>query len=219
MELQNDRIQMSDLSVVKELGRGMFGSVYLCEHKDNGILYALKSVSRAKAVSYDITENLTYERDLLLRLDHPMLMRLVKTFKDEYRVCFLLEYIHGCDLFDALREVNNVGQDLARFYVGSMLLAFEHLAERSIIHRDLKPENVMVGKDGYVRLIDFGTAKIFEERTYTIIGTPHYMAPEVIMGKGYGLAADLWSLGIMLYEFLFFRVPFGDDLSDPYETY
>ena len=85
-----------------------------------------------------------------------------------------------------------------------------------MIHRDLKPENMMVMPNGYPKLIDFGTAKIVTDRTYTIIGTPHYMAPEVILGKSYDFSVDLWSLGIMLYEFICGGVPFGESLNDAY---
>ena len=77
----------------------------------------------------------------------------------------------------------------------------------------------MVDDMGYAKLIDFGTAKIVNGRTYTIVGTPHYMAPEVIIGKGYGIAADYWSVGIMLYEFLCGAVPFGEEEEDPYRIY
>ena len=77
----------------------------------------------------------------------------------------------------------------------------------------------MVDEWGYPKVIDFGTAKIVNERTYTIIGTPHYMAPEVIMGRGYGLQVDIWSLGIMLYEFLCGQVPFGEEMKDSYQVY
>jgi cGMP-dependent protein kinase len=165
----------------------MFGNVYLCQHKQTEMTYALKSVSRVKAEAYQITENLQNERRLLLCLDHPMLMKLVKTFKDDCRIAFLLEYIHGVDLFDAMRQTNQISEKLAKFYIAGLILALEHLATHKIVHRDLKPENVMVDELGYPRLIDFGTAKILEERTFTILGTPHYMAPEVILGKGYGL--------------------------------
>jgi cGMP-dependent protein kinase len=96
---------------------------------------------------------------------------------------------------------------------------FEHLHERDIIYRDLKPENVMIDEEGYPKLIDFGIAKIVQGRTYTVVGTPHYMAPEVIVGKGYSLAADYWSIGIMIYEFACGGVPFGEEEEDPYIIY
>jgi len=73
----------------------------------------------------------------------------------------------------------------------------------------------MINEEGHVKIIDFGTAKIVDTRTYTVVGTPHYMAPEIIMGKGYGLAVDHWSVGICLYEFLIGMVPFGDTSDDP----
>jgi len=77
----------------------------------------------------------------------------------------------------------------------------------------------MVDKDGYLKLIDFGTARITTDKTFTIVGTPHYMAPEVIRGRGYFIEADFWSLGIMLYEFICGGVPFGDDVNDPLMIY
>jgi cGMP-dependent protein kinase len=83
----------------------------------------------------------------------------------------------------------------------------------------LKPENVVVDEEGYLKLIDFGTAKIVNGRTYTIVGTPHYMAPEVILRKGYTVAVDYWSLGIVLYELLFEKVPFAEEEEDPMIVY
>ena len=77
----------------------------------------------------------------------------------------------------------------------------------------------MVDEDGYPKIIDFGSAKIIETRTYTILGTPHYLAPEVLLGKGYGHNVDLWSLGIILYEFVWGKVPFGEELTDTYQIY
>ena len=77
----------------------------------------------------------------------------------------------------------------------------------------------MVDSDGYTKLIDFGTATFLKGRTYTIVGTPHYMAPEVIVGKGYGIAVDYWSLGVILYEFMCGSVPFGNNEKDPYVIY
>jgi cGMP-dependent protein kinase len=112
-------------------------------------------------------------------------MKLVRTYKDEQRVYFLTEYVNGADLFDVIRDIGLLNNDEARFYTACMLNIIMYLHEREIMYRDLKPENVMVGPDGYPKLIDFGTALICKDRTYTVVGTPHYMAPEVITGKGY----------------------------------
>lgn len=152
-------------------------------------------------------------------LDHTMILKLVKTYKDSKRIYFLTEYVKGMDLFDVLRAMGLLNDNDAKFYTACMVEIFAHLHERSILYRDLKPENVMVDEMGYPKLIDFGTAKTVRQRTYTIVGTPHYMAPEVIIGKGYGLEVDFWSLGVMLYEFVCGGVPFGEEEEDPYRIY
>ena len=197
----------------------MFGNVVLCGNTKNDNKYALKTVSRKKIGAYGLCESLIAERQILMTIDHSFIMKLIKTFKDDQRVYFLTEYVHGLDLFDALRKLNICSDAQSRFYCGIFILILEHLQERHIIHRDLKPENVMIDDVGYPKLIDFGTAKIVTSRTFTIVGTPHYMAPEVILGKGYGASADLWSLGIMLYEFRCGGVPFGEEMNDSYKVY
>ena len=219
IELQDDTISLDDLSIVKLLGSGMFGNVFLTMHKTKGILYALKTIDRKKIYVYEIQENVALERKVLMQLDHIFIMKLVRTFKDNNRLYFLLEYINGIDLFEVIRKLNLLSESDARFYTCVIISILEHLHEREIIFRDLKPENIVVDDEGYPRLIDFGTAKFVHGRTYTIVGTPQYMAPEVINGNGYGLTADFWSVGIMLYEFLFGLVPFGEDEDEPYAVY
>ena len=93
-----------------------------------------------------------------------------------------------------------LSNDEAQFYIGSMLLAIEYLHKLNIVYRDIKPENIMIDEKGYLKLIDMGTAKILKSKnginkTFTLLGTPHYMAPEILKGKGYGLQVDLWSIG------------------------
>ena len=100
-----------------------------------------------------------------------------------------------------------------------MMIAIQYLHERKIIYRDIKPENIIVEKNGYLKLIDFGTAKEIEDRTKTIIGTPHYMAPEIITGGGYSFQVDFWSISICMYEFICGEVPFGEKEEDPMEIY
>ena len=111
------------------------------------------------------------------------------------------------ELFDVIRQMDLLDNEQSQYYIGSMILAIEYLHSLKIIYRDIKPENIMIDDKGRLRLIDMGTAKILKSkagmsRTYTILGTPHYMAPEILVGKGYGLLVDLWSIGICLYEFM-----------------
>lgn len=219
IKLQDDSIQLNELVLVKTLGNGMFGNVFLVAHKTDKRLYALKAVDRRKIAAYQIEENIVLERKILLQLDHTLIMKLVRTFKDQKRLYFLMEYIRGMDLFDVIRKLQLLKECDAKFYIGCIIVIIEHLHEREILYRDLKPENMVVDAQGYPKLIDFGTAKFIRGRTYTIVGTPHYMAPEVVTGHGYGLSADYWTIGIMLYELLFGYVPFGDDESDPYSIY
>ena len=219
IELQDDSILLTDLAIVKTLGSGMFGNVFLTVHKSKRKLYALKTVDRRKVTAYEIEENVVLERKILLQLDHVLIMKLVKTFKDSKRLYFLLEYIEGMDLFDVLRKLGLLKECDARFYIACIFVILEHLHERGIIYRDLKPENMVVDINGYPKLIDFGTAKFVNGRTYTIVGTPHYMAPEIVTSHGYSLAADYWTVGIMLYEFMIGYVPFGEEENDPYAIY
>ena len=190
IDLQDDAVELNDLVIVKHLGSGMYGNVFLTVHKTKGMLYALKTVDRKKIEVYDIQENVALERKVLLELDHIFILKLVRTFQDKFRLYFLLEFIKGMDLFDVLHQLGLLNESDSRFYTGCLLIILEHLHEREIIYRDLKPENIVVDDDGYPKLIDFGTAKFIKGRTFTIVGTPHYMAPEVITGHGYSVSVD-----------------------------
>lgn len=143
----------------------------------------------------------------------------MKTFKCERNIYFLLEYIQGLDLPVILSKIGLFSSVEARFYIASILLTLQYLHNRAIIYRDLKPENIIVDTRGFIKLIDFGAAKVISGRTYTVVGFPPYVAPEVIAGRGHNGNADIWSLGICLYEFVFGRLPFGEGESDPFMIY
>lgn len=219
MDLQDETIQLQDLKIVKLLGKGLTGVVFLAVHEKKKILFALKTVHKQKIYEYNMYAGIKLERKILLQLDHTFIMKLVKTFKDNKRVYFLTEYVRGMDLFDVIRKMNFISEAESRFFVCSLLVVLEDLHEKTLVYRDLKPENVVVDDEGYLKVIDFGTAKFVKTKTYTVLGTPQYMAPEVILNTGYNNSADYWSLGIMMFEFLFGYVPFGETDNDPMIVY
>ena len=216
IERSDVRMLLSDIFPVMRLGRGQFGCVILVASKMNSDIYALKAIDRKKIATAEHSKYVLMERSVLMQINHKFVMKLIKTFKDYRYLYFLLEYIKGAMLFDVLHESGRFTIDEATFYLATMVQFLEYLHERDIVHRDLKPENIMVTETGYLKLIDFGTAKVIHGRTYTRVGTAWYMAPEVIQNKGYGATADVWSVGAMLYEFVCGRVPFGEEEEDPY---
>ena len=221
IRLQDSTLDLSDLIVINKLGYGNFGSVWKVMSKNHKTLYALKMVSKAKILEYDIEQNIKDERKILARIDHPFIMKLVKFYDEEHKIFFLTELVKGDDLFNALNYLNILDKSQGLFYFASLLLITEYLHLRNILYRDFKPENIMIDETGYLKLIDFGAAKIIRDRTYTIIGTPSYTAPEVYVGEGYSYSSDYWSLAVCLYEFLCGDLPFGgdNDMPDPLEVY
>ncbi|CAG9331043.1 PKG_35 [Blepharisma stoltei] len=219
IRMEDERAELEDLAIIRQIGRGMFAKVYLVHPRDSKNLYALKVVERRVIEKFAIQEQLLLEKHILNLCDHPFIVKLIRTYKDYKRIYFLLEYVHGMQLSEILMKIGLFTNSDTQFYLGSLILALQYLHERDIIYRDLKPENIMINDTGFIKLIDFGTAKIIPSRTYTLVGTPHYMAPEVIVGKGYNKNADLWSLGVCMYECLCGRVPFGNEETDCYRVY
>lgn len=220
----NSHIKLEQLIYQKKLGEGQFGQVYLVkESKTSQNLYALKCIRKAEVISHRMEKIVLEEKHILEQINSPLTVGFVRSFKDNRHVFLLLEYIKGFELYDGIREIGLLTKPIASFYIGSLLLSLEYLHLKNIIYRDLKPENVMVDSTGYLKLIDMGTAKQLTQqknfRTYTKIGTPHYMAPEVMLGKGYSFDVDLWSLGILLFEFLCGSLPFAEDLDSPSDVH
>ena len=220
IELQDDSIKLTDLQIVKHIGSGLYGNVFLVAHKLRKTLFALKTVSKQKIQAYEINENLLQERKSLLQIDHMLILKLVKTFKDEHRLYFLCEYINGLTISDIQKKLKKFSLPECKFYMACILLMLEYLHEQNIIYRGLNPFNIMIDIEGYPKLIDFGTAKIVKGRTYTIVNTAfHYIAPEIISGHGYNLNSDYWSAGVLLYELFYGELPFGEEENDAYAIY
>jgi len=221
----NFMTKIEDLVYVKSLGHGKFGSVSLVHNKKN--LYAVKAVLRKYVEKQNILiKYLIDEKNILLSIDHPFIMKLVKTMKNDEFIFFVTEYIQGITLSrylddkkDQDKNLNTKNKNELTFYIAILLIAVDYLNSKSICHRDIKPDNIMIDEKGYLKLIDFGTSAIVKDFTSTITGTPHYIAPEILEGKGYSFSCDYWSIGIIAYEMYFNFFPFGHNAKDPMDVY
>lgn len=219
MHLQDLDIQMPDLRLKAIVGRGSFGIVKLVSHRnDDKRCYALKCVNKQQVVRQGQQKSMVIERSINAQCYHPCIMQSIKTFQDARDVYFLTEFLGGGDLFYAIREIGSLSKEQAQFFGASITLALEYLHARSIMYRDLKPENVLLDFEGHAKLVDFGCCKI-ALRTNTLVGTPEYFAPEVIIGKGYTGAIDWWALGVMFHEFIVGPLPFGRGTEDQLELF
>ncbi len=171
----------------------------------------MKVLRKSEIVRLKQVEHINSERHILERVRHPCIVELYATYQDHLNVYMLLSYIPGGELFSHLRRAGRFSADVARFYLASIVLAIEYLHSYNTIYRDLKPENLLLDRVGYLRIADFGFAKEVEDRTFTLCGTPEYLAPEIVLSQGHGKAVDWWALGILAFELLAGYPPFFDD--------
>ena len=219
MMLEDDEVSLIDLIFIKDLGVGSFGTVSLVKSMKNKYLYAIKAMNKLQIDCEKLHKNIDLEKGIMLRVDHPFITKLVKTLKNDKYIFFLMEFNRGKELWDVIRDIGLLNKYQTQFYSASTMLAVDYLHSRHFVHRDIKPENIMILDSGYLKLIDFGTCKEVLDKTSTIIGTPHYMAPEAILGEGYSCQVDYWSIGVMMYEFVCGGVPFGEGEENPMEVY
>jgi len=219
------------------LGGGASGTVRRVDLVDDRVgagapslrSFALKRMRKTSVMS--TPEHIFCERNVTREVTHWACMRQHASFKDETYLYFLLDFVDGCDLMDALAAVaavtsvrdpaktfapkvkmlRGMPEDAARHYVATVALALEYLHDRDVVYRDLKPENVLLARDGSAKLGDFGFAKRLKKgaHTYTFCGTPGYVAPEVVLARGYGTSVDWWGLGVMTYVLLTGQQPFS----------
>jgi len=209
--------ELADLETIGILGRGAFGTVSLVKDPATGKSYALKAIRKNQVVEMGQQSHILNEKKVMTMLDNPFLVNLRATYKDEYRLYFLLEACLGGELFTILRKLRSFDEPTARFYSSCVVEAFDYMHQRDIIYRDLKPENLVLTDTGYLKVTDFGFAKVVSNKTFTLCGTPDYLAPEIVTGQGHGKGVDWWTLGILIYEMLASFPPFFDD--EPMMTY
>lgn len=209
--------KLDDFEILKTIGTGTFARVTLVRNKDSKDYHALKILSIHDIVKLKQVEHVKNEKKILQEIQHPFLITLDWFSKDKKFLYMLFPFIVGGELFSYLRSAGRFSSQTTLFYCAEIISALEYLHSLSIIYRDLKPENLILDKTGHLKIIDFGFAKRVVDKTWTLCGTPEYLAPEIIQSKGHNKAVDWWALGILTYEMLAGYPPFYDD--NPFGIY
>ncbi|XP_071996887.1 microtubule-associated serine/threonine-protein kinase 1-like [Engystomops pustulosus] len=225
----------SDFRTAKLISSGAFGAVYLVRHRETRKIYAMKKMDRQKLNPRRLARAYL-ERDILTFANSPFVVSMSGSFATELHLCMVMEYVGGGDCRSLLMTRRPLSVTLARMYFAEVVLGVEYLHSYGVVHRDLKPENLLITPTGHIKVTDVGVSKLglmrpasnkhkasIEEITrefldHEVCGTPSYIAPEVILKKGYGRPVDWWSLGIILHEFIVGHTPFrGNNVKEIYK--
>ncbi|XP_022842864.1 probable serine/threonine protein kinase IREH1 [Olea europaea var. sylvestris] len=240
-----DRTSIDDFEIIKPISRGAFGRVFLAKKRTTGDLFAIKVLKKADMIRKNAVESILAERDILISVRNPFVVRFFYSFTCRENLYLVMEYLNGGDLYSLLRNLGCLDEDVARVYIAEVVLALEYLHSLRVVHRDLKPDNLLIAHDGHIKLTDFGLSKVglinstddlsgpavsetslMEEdepqlsasehqqerrKQRSAVGTPDYLAPEILLGTGHGFTADWWSVGIILFELIVGIPPFNAD--------
>ncbi|KAL1208969.1 putative serine/threonine protein kinase IRE [Cardamine amara subsp. amara] len=229
--LVHPRTSIDDFEVMKSISSGAYGRVVLARKKTTGDLFAIKILRKADMIRKNAVESILAERDILSNVHNPFVVRFFYSFTCSTNLYLVMEYVNGGDLYSLLKQCESMYECDARVYIAEVVLALEYLHSEGIVHRDLKPDNLLIAHDGHLKLTDFGLSKVglidstndlsgpisgetsqpVEENKQSAVGTPDYLAPEILLGTGHGATADWWSVGVILYELLLGMPPFNAD--------
>jgi 3-phosphoinositide dependent protein kinase-1 len=203
-----------DFHLGEVLGQGAFGQVLKVTDKETGREYAMKILSKQHIIKEKKMDYVKVERDVMTKLNHPNIVRLVLTFQDPENLHYVIEYASGGDLQRVLNEHKSLDTEIVQVVMGQTILALAHMHQNRIIHRDLKPENMLLDGERRLKITDFGTAKIFsadvpfELEKGSFVGSADYVCPETLMEVPVGPSSDLWSFACILYAFIAGVPPF-----------
>jgi len=201
---------LKDFQSVRVIGVGAFGMVRLVKHKKTGTPYALKMGAK---------KEMKLETKILSSLNQANCNELCATFDIGEKTYLVLEFLQGGDLITQICQHGTFSLAKTRYYAASVIFAFREIHSKNVVYRDLKLENLVLNSKGVLKVVDYGLAKIIKRRTYTVCGTPEYMAPEIIRAKGHSYPVDFWALGILIFEMLNGDTPFLDSSQDHIKIY
>ena len=208
-----DIVHEGSFNILKVLGKGHFGTVFLVQKRNNNKLYALKVISKLDIIKQKFFTQLKSEREILNKIDHPFVVNMEYCFASPTYIFFAMEFKQGGEIYYHMRKKQKFSEKTTKFYAAQIISGLSYLHSQNIMYRDLKPENILLDKDGNACLADFGISKIMDinEKTKTYVGTPEYVAPEIILHKGHDKKVDIWCFGILIYEMVFGMPPFYND--------
>lgn len=208
--MSNNEAKLDDFILDRTIGMGSFSVVKIAYLKKNpSKKFAIKILKKEHIIKMKQVEHTLNEKKILSSISCPFIVNLAYSFKDNSNLYMVLEYVNGGEMYTHLRGVGCYNENASRFYASQVVLAFEYLHFLNIIYRDLKPENILIDSTGYLKLTDFGFAKVVKDITWTLCGTPEYISPEILSSRGYNKAADYWALGVLVYEMCAGYSPFG----------
>ncbi|CAL4930313.1 unnamed protein product [Urochloa decumbens] len=207
--------RVGEYELLRPIGSGAYSQVWLGRHRARGTEVAVKEIAMER-LSSKLRESLLSEVDILRRIRHPNVIALHDSIKDQGRIYLILEYCRGGDLHAYLQRHRRVSETVAKHFIRQLASGLQMLRDSNVVHRDLKPQNILLvenNENSLLKIADFGFAKFLQPFALaeTLCGSPLYMAPEVMQAQKYDAKADLWSVGVILYQLVTGIPPFNGD--------